>query len=204
MRRTTDGNTRLVCAGNSLTAGNNPGTPYPTQLDTLAAASVIVTNRSRGGWPTAQAPSSPDAFTNLQYIYPTDALPDISNRSTRNVLVIWEVRNQMGLGSTAREAVDSLWLYVARAKRSGWEVHACTVIDTNPIGFSDEIRLAANALIRAEAGANGCSVIDLAADARLATRTNTTYFHSDEVHLTTAGYAVVAALVFAALALPSA
>lgn len=201
MRRTTDGNTRVVCAGNSLTAGNNPGTPYPTQLDALTPANVIVTNRSRGGWPTAQAPSSPDAFTNLQYIYPTDALPDISNRSTRNVLVFWEVRNQMGLGSTARQAVDSLWTYTARARRSGWELWVCTVIDTNPIGFSDAIRLEANGYIRAEAGANGCSVIDLAADSRLSARADTTYFHSDQVHLTTAGYAVVADIVKAALAI---
>ena len=198
MLRTSNVLTRLCCVGNSLTEGSGQ-VPYPTQIQARLPTSWVVTNRSRGGWPTAQAPGSPDAFTNLQYIYPTDALPDISGRAVRNILVMWEVRNQMGLGSTPRQAVDSLWIYVARARRSGWEVWVCTVIDTNPIGFTNGDRLTANGYIAAEAAANGCQVIDLAADARLATRTNLTYFSGDEIHLTTVGYGVVAELVAAAV-----
>lgn len=194
MRRTTDGTTRICCVGNSLTQGNNPGTPYTTQLDALLPAQYVVTNRSRGGWPTQNAPLSPDAFTNLQYIYLTDALPDISLTADRNILILWEARNHMGLGGTARQAADGIWTYTARARRSGWELWVCNVIDTNPIGFSDAARSECNGYLAAEWAANGASKhIDLAS--LLPNRNNSALFHDDFVHLKTAGYGVVAARI---------
>lgn len=192
MRRTTDGSIVVICDGNSLTQGTG-GTPYPTQLDALCASVVVTTNIGVSGQTTADMAAD----------YLSQVRPLSSSRADRNVLVLWEVRNSVFGGVTPRTAVDTLWGMVDRAAISGWSVYVCTVIASVETGSLTDAKIAeANGYIRAEAGSHGCSVVDLAADARLSDDLNTAYFDADQIHLNTTGYGVVAALVKAALGLP--
>lgn len=179
------------CDGNSLTVfgGSNS---YPSQLFAgMTARGRVVKNHGVGGQTT----------NDMISLYPTKIAPRFV-AGARNKLVAWEVRNAMHLGGkTPRQAVDDLWTYVGLAKATGWQVYVCTVIASvaSAPNLTDAKIAEANGYIRAEAAAQGVTVIDLAADARLSDDTNTTYFDGDQVHLTTAGYGVVAALVKTAL-----
>ncbi len=78
-------------------------------------------------------------------------------------------------------------------------VYACTIFACGGITGADETsRLAINAHIKTTLTCDG--YIDFAADARLQDPNDTTYYDGDTVHLTTAGYQVMAVLLRSKLA----
>ena len=86
------------------------------------------------------------------------------------------------------------------ARRSlGFKVAVCTILPrtggTPPVGF-EENRLALNALIRSGFTGFADGLVDLAYSSNLSTTTDTTYFNVDQIHLTNAGYNIVANLVY--------
>lgn len=114
-----------------------------------------------------------------------------------NVIVIWGGVNDSA--RTAQAIYDDLIAYCAARKAAGWhKVVLCTEIDAVVAGWTAKYQ-ALNALIAANHGLAD-QVADLGADSRLQNNADTTYFLGDGVHLTAAGYAVVAEIVAPVLA----
>jgi len=115
-----------------------------------------------------------------------------------NTIVIWGGVND-NASSTAQQIYDNLAAYCTARKSAGWSrVIVCTEIDAVSSGWTAKYQ-ALNTLIR-DNHSWADAVADLGADARLQDNSNLTYYDADRIHLTTAGYAVVAGIVGPSLA----
>lgn len=193
-----EGATRaIVCDGNSLTRGYGAGgsNSYPTQLKELVSTTYTVINRGVDSQTTDQMEA--DAATQI------DSWLDIFPNNS--ILIAWEGSNDIQFGASLATAQSRWNTYFSARASAGWasngcKLVACTVI---PRGDSsapkDAIRDDFNDWLRSNYTDYATHLVDLAADSRLQDTGNTTYFDADTVHLTTAGYAVVAELVGAAI-----
>lgn len=120
---------------------------------------------------------------------------------SNNICVIWAGVNDSA--NTAQQIHDAIKTYCLARRAAGWRVLVCTEIDAQDAG-----RLAngwtvkyqaLNTLLKADYADFADAIADLGANANLQDATNTTYFNADKLHLTTAGYTVVAGIVGAAL-----
>jgi lysophospholipase L1-like esterase len=181
---------QLICDGNSLTFGTGSSNPtaesYPAQLVALLGTSWAEANYGVPGQ-SAELMNS-DATTQID--------PLFDSQLPKNIVIAWE-----GIGSinnandTAAQAYAAMTTYIQGRQAAGFKVIVLTTMKWGTITAPKEvIRQAYNALVLANsAGAD--AVVDVASDSRLSDPTNTTYFNGDTVHLTDAGYAVVAGLV---------
>lgn len=195
----------VVCHGNSLTfgTGQTAGTDYPTQLAALLRSGDTVSNQGFASYTTADL----SAGSGLAGAFETVVTPNRSTRKT-NVLIFWEIRNHLRsfvLASNSnppQAAHDAAVTYIAAARALGWYVINATIIATLTTSVSVANINACNALVRADlCGAH--ALLDLEVNAAFnangGAQTNTTYFQGDQIHITTAGAALVAALAKTAL-----
>lgn len=179
----------IVCAGNSLTYGydlSDPSTQsFPAQLDTMLVNATIL-NAGINGISTEQMQS--------------DFIPVLGKR---NIVIAWEIGNDIFWnGRSAADAVDSFKVYCDKITASGFSVYVLTLPARNnyymgyqmtPGGddstaYNSKIN-AANVLLRQMP-----NVIDIAADKRLS-KYSDTYFLYDHVHISAAGYNVIAEMI---------
>jgi lysophospholipase L1-like esterase len=125
------------------------------------------------------------------------AAADALLNGARSTLVVWCGVNDNG-SKTAQQIYDSLKSYCEARRAAGWsKILLCTEIDASPAGWNAKYQ-ALNALIAADHSfADGLA--DLGARPELQNFSDVTYF-VDGVHLTAAGYQVVADVVAPALA----
>jgi len=197
----------LVFAGNSLTFGTGTTAAdkkYPAVVDAALGARYTVENRGVAGWDIVNLVSDVGNITS-QY-----------SPSTKVVCAVaWECTNALGSAinaddtRTAQDLADDIlgqWAdYVATLRAAGIYVVTLTVLPRTDLSTTarDNLHNAARLLINASLTANqdgvyGHAIVDVAAIAQLQDSTNATYY-GDLVHLTDAGYALVAATVAAAL-----
>ncbi len=186
----------ILFVGNSLTwgAGIQPGVTegpanpgnYVNQAAALLPSGVRIQNLGVNGRTTPQM-AADAAIVDSQY----------SDRNTANIVVAWEIGNDIQLGATATDAYSHFADYCAARKAAGWAVVALTVPPRHspamPLGFNDAVAYD-DTEIRANWGAWADGLADVAADPRLLDPANGTYFE-DGIHLTAAGYGVVASIV---------
>lgn len=192
----------IVADGNSLTEGylaSSPAASYPSRLavkEPFASQGTTVTNKGVGGQTTQQMID--DATTDVDPLY---------NAEVRSVLVAWEMGNDLYFNGNVTGAETRFQSYCAARQTANWKVvvcnlpardHSVTNGGVSPAGDSDATyntkRLALNAWLAANWATFADGFVDLAADAAF-TVYNTTYFNSDHVHLSDAGYQKVADLV---------
>jgi lysophospholipase L1-like esterase len=172
--------------GNSLTAGTQQqyGYSYPNQLAALLPQTCKVANMGVSGRTCAQmlaeGTTAADAFYSASF--------------GKNVLVVWEGRNDCALGATKEQAYTNLATYCAARQSAGWKVIILNCIATEGVEGWNVSQPYINAQIAANWEDYADAFVDVAGDVRLQTTSDATYF-SDTVHLTNAGYGVVAALV---------
>ncbi len=200
----TTANSLVVFDGNSLTAGQGAtsgqnsdpptGTIYPAVCLGYLGSKWMARNFGVSGQTTPDM--SADAATQ------TDPLYSASN--TRNVVVGWEITNDLFFGASAADAYTNYVTYCQARQAVGWRVPAVTVLPRSeagtPAGFEAD-RQTVNANIRANWRSFADSLADIASDSRIGpagSQTNPTYY-GDLVHLTDAGYAIVAQYVAAAI-----
>lgn len=109
----------LTCDGNSLTSGvgATPGvSDYPTVLSGLIGGGWTLSNFGVSGQ-TTQAMSA-DAATQV----------DPTLRPAKNVLIAWEVTNDLFFGATAEGARDNFRAYCAARRATGWYVIVLPVL----------------------------------------------------------------------------
>jgi lysophospholipase L1-like esterase len=181
----------VVCDGNSLTKGtaacNSGHKAYPTLLADTLVGELAVINKG--------IDSQTDS---MMYVADADIEASWSYLTKNNVLIYWEGTNSINVDSiSAEQCVDWAEAYCLKQKKRGYDI---IVLTTMPRGTSDYLRdslLAVNAELESRWEDFADGFIDVRDDARLNNQNNTTYFCDDKIHLTEAGYAVVASLVAA-------
>ena len=152
----------------------------------LLPAGLVMKNLGVGGQTTRMMAA--DAATEV------DPLCDPARPA--NILVCWEGTNDLFVGGAppydARRAYLRLAAYCEARQRAGFRVVICTVL---PRGRSAAFYQARNAL-NAELRAHWRSFADALAD--VGAESDVTYYR-DTVHLTAAGYAIVARVVAGAV-----
>lgn len=190
----------IVTEGDSLTLGSfsTNGLTYPRQLSLLCSADnrmVAVSNMGDNGATLTSMTTGAAIQLDPQY----DA-----NKGT-NHIVIWGGTNDMGNGDSGATAYARMVTLCNARKAIGFRVVCVTCMPRtrglDPADFEDQ-RLAFNASIRANWTTFAHALADVGADSRLGVngcQDDTTYFHTDKIHLNNTGYGVVAALVKAQL-----
>lgn len=180
--------TRLIFFdGNSLVLGQNSsaGNDYPSRV---MAQTGFTTNLDYVNSGTG----SRTGATQLA-AFPTRAAPAFAGSQAKKVYVCWEITNDLSNGATAAQAVANVQACCQAAKAAG---ATTTVVQTcirrsDFVGAGETARVAANNLLKAlPSGIDVC--VDTAAISQLSDPSNTTYFSADGVHLTDAGYNLVA------------
>ena len=180
----------VICHGNSLTAGTGGQTDFPAQLRTLLGDdSYAVFNLGVGGKETPTMISEA----------PTIVDPNYSSRRPANIVIGWEITNHVGStpaspAGTAEPHYSSIRDYGLARKAVGFRALIGTYIART--ARDETQRLLINSTINSNFSSLGLEVLDFAAipefDA-IGDVTNTTWY-LDGTHLTTAGYAKIAAL----------
>lgn len=181
----------LAFNGDSLTSGTGASfdDDYPSQTMRLLGAGY---DKWNWGIPGSSFP-----------FYDAGVDASISGSRTDYYYIIWGGSNSIDGGATAVNTYNLLLADIAARKAAGYDkVYVLTAI--NRAQYSDDQRtqfLAYNELIK-DAGNQATydyTAVDIASDERLWDYTNTTYFSTDQVHLTDVGYGVVATFVYAAI-----
>lgn len=184
----------VVCDGNSFTSGYGLSAwlSYPSVLNGLLAAAGVrnaISNKGVTGQTTAQM--SADAVT--------DIYPLLTRAHTTSVLVAWEIRNDMYVnGVTVAQGVDAIEAYCDAARTAGFD--KIVLINVKPdAAFQNTWQTGVWDTVNTEIDGRWAGFADALVDLRLITEIqnplNATYFQADTVHLTAAGYALVAAAV---------
>ena len=192
-------NAILVCDGNSLTYGTGSSNlstkPFPALLDADSAFNgTTVYNFGVPAQTTAQMSS--DAVSQVDSLY---------DSAKSNVVIAWEVGNDIFYNGNATTAVSTFWTYCDNRRSAGWRVVVITcpprdqATDFGDNSAQYNVKLTdANALLRSQFTSHADGIIDLASDSRFSGY-NLTYYDADKIHYTDAGYQVVKDLVKAKL-----
>jgi hypothetical protein len=193
---------QLICDGNSMTIGHpyeevgslDPTAPYPTQLQVLLGASWLVRN---DGVDAQDIDSmAADAATQIDPLYDGGLI--------HNVVACWEGTNEIYYSDDGAVAATKIADYCAARQAAGFKVIVLTVLPRSNAGTPGDFetqRGICNAAIRADWATYADALADVAADSRIGDagdETNATYY-GDLVHLTKAGYAIIADIVETAL-----
>jgi lysophospholipase L1-like esterase len=191
----------VVCEGDSLTTGNGIAlaSTYPVQMSRLFTDNRMVSIINWG--------KSGDKISDITTEASAEVDPCFDSRKGNNVLVVWCGLNSLFKGEAGDfTAATSYGLYVTycQARQAqGFKVVACTITPTTgasvPAGYETQ-RLLFNTSVRTNYKTFAGALADIGADSHLQDSTNTTYFDADLIHLTAAGYAIVAAIVQPAVA----
>lgn len=169
-------------------AGVAPEDGMPAQVMALLPGGLDMKNLGVGGQTTQMMAA--DAATEVDPLY-DPARP-------ANILVCWEGTNDLILGSAppydARQAYRHLAAYCKARQRAGFRVVICTILPRGRSAAFYEARNALNAELRAHWRSFADALTDVGANKTIGAdgaETDATYYR-DTVHLTAAGYAIVA------------
>lgn len=183
---------QVVFDGNSLTAGNGAadaipgGFPYPT-----------ITGLT-GDWAGTNHGIPSITTTTMISNAPTQVDPLYGAALGKNILVFWEVTNELYNGLSAAAAYANAVTYVTARQAAGWKVVALTVLPRSnagtPGGFEAN-RQTVNTSMRTTmlTDCPGVVIADVGGDATIGpfgASDNATYY-ADKVHLTQTGYNIV-------------
>lgn len=196
-------NAVIVCDGNSVTYGfgsSDPATKsYPALLQGLAPFSYNGATVYNFGVNSATTQDMiDDAATQIDPLY---------TPGVKNILIALEVGNDIYFNGDAAAAYTRYVSYCNARRAAGFKViavttayreHSVCCAGLTPFGDSDAAydakRLSANASIRANWATFADALFDFGANANFSSY-NATYFISDKVHESDAGYALEASLI---------
>lgn len=122
-----------------------------------------------------------------------------------NILVVWAGTNDLATGATAAAAYANLVAYCQARRAVGFKVVVATMLPRTYTGDAvgtETQRGSFNTSIRNGWATFADRLADLAADTTIGDagdQNNVTYYDADKAHMTTAGYAIVAGIVKAAV-----
>jgi hypothetical protein len=188
-------NANIVIDGNSLTSTSVQfgGTPFPTQMKGIEPfKNNNSTIRSYGVGGQNIDEMSSDAAAQID--------TSISSNK-RNILIVWEITNQLAASKNPRTVINKLWTYCDARKSAGWTVIVLTSLPRNSdLGVNYNLAtynadlLIANNYVIAEYATHAAAYIDVRTENCLSNYSNSC-FANDGVHLSNSGYLAVANLV---------
>lgn len=200
----------LWCAGDSLTVSYDTNVSDPTQAWPKLLRTALATSAG-GTWhlandtyEIAEVGADLARILQLQQLVMT---PRVQYGRTNQICTVWGGTNDIGAGGTAANALTATLSCVNEAYNNGFVLNNGLVPVLNMLPRQDlgagnaafeASRTTYNAGLAATVSGKGL-VIDVAGIANLSDPNNTTYYLSDKVHLTTAGYALVYDAVFDAI-----
>ena len=187
---------KLIFDGNSLfNLLGKASTPYV--LNGFSVSSRVRSNNITGGKNAVIHDYSVQGKTTVQLTsdFPTKVQPYINKN---DVLIFWELTNDLASGQTPAQCLTNLKAYCSLAKTYCKKVYILTCIPDDSGRYLDADRLTLNSLILADT--SFCDgIIDICAlpefDA-LADASNTTYYQTDKLHLTLAGFNLVGDTIY--------
>lgn len=120
------------------------------------------------------------------------------HRLQNAIVVCWGGTNDLYFGASAATTISRLSTYCTARQAVGWKVAVLTLLprsEPGTPGTFEADRATVNTSIRANWQTYADHLIDVAADPRFDDETDTTYFHTDLVHLNNTGRGAVAELV---------
>ena len=186
---------KLVLHGNSLC--NLGGSPNTYILFCFSTSNRIRTNFIGNLKAPVIQDYSIQGKTTAQLIsdFPTRVQPFVNKN---DIIIVWELVNSLRNGATPAQTLIDLKAYCTLAKQYVNKVYTLTCAPDGKLGFSDSDRLILNALILADQ--SFCDgVIDICQRPEfnnVSDALNTTYYHVDSLHYTTAGYNVVGDFIY--------
>ncbi len=189
----------LVCDGNSLTAGTFASDADNTAWPPVCRGLLIASQATHANKHWSVKSVAVSGHTTIQRIaaFTTDVQPQYNVAYARNIVTFFEVINDVITNAaTLPVAIVNVNTWIAQARTGGWEVMLSTVPPTTSTGNSANtvIPLFNDYLRTNIATMSDFPVVELANHASLSNPANLTFFNADGVHLTDAGYAVVASV----------
>ncbi len=187
----------IVFDGCSLVddAGVPRAARMPEQVMALLPPDLAMRNLGVGGQTTGMMAA--DAAVEVD--------PLFSEARDHNVLVVWEGTNDLAYGTTpplnAAQAYRNLAAYCRARRKAGFTVVVCTVLPRQGSARFSVARDALNAELRTHWRRFADALADVAADPTVgpAGAELDTAYYRDTVHLTPAGYGIVARVIAAAV-----
>jgi lysophospholipase L1-like esterase len=187
---TTATDTLVLCDGDSLTFGTGATDSYPTQLQDILGDDYDVNNQGVGG----------QTLTQMEADGAADLDPRVVSSRTC-ILCAWGGTNDIFLGDSAAVAYADYVTYCTNRRAAGWTVIAFTITprsDAGVPGTFEASRQTFNTNVRSHWHEYADVVVDLAGHTTIGDsgdEANATYYSTDLVHMTDAGYTIVANLV---------
>ena len=190
----------LVCDGNSLTVGQS-ATPNP---DVAGWPNVFRTTQNIANryWSAkVTAVSGRATPTNTSEIQNTIA-PLFHRGFGMNVVTFFEGVNDVVSNAANLATCQNNWIaYVAAARAVGYKVLCMTPLPTtNTANNANTIMPQLAQWVRDTPSISDFPIVDIAGHASLSDPTNLTFYQADGLHLTNAGYSVIAGLVLERIA----
>jgi len=183
-------NNLVVFDGNSLTFGTPNGNTesYPHQM--MYAV--------RSGWDWYNFGVAGQTTTQMSTDFDAQILPLFNATRSKQFLCAWEIGNQLiAIGATQAHTNFKAYCDHARAVLpAGTKIIVANIPPRITSGFNTA-RATVNALIAANWATYADALVDLASDATIgqdSSTSNATYYQADQIHMTAAGYAIVAGL----------
>lgn len=206
------GTRHLVFDGNSLTSGDSGAEPLtPSQLD-LDYPQQVIDLIGSDYWRKFNLGISAQTTTNMIDTF-TDVTACYDPVKIKNILIGWEISNELYFGLTAAAAYANWVTYCELGKAAGFQVIMLSVLPRSGVGTQPDFeakRQAANTLLRADFNvvtasprvfgpAPGITYADLFVDVAAnpligdaGDELDTTYYSTDQVHLIVAGCTEIA------------
>lgn len=190
----------VVTDGNSLTSGTQASTPEVTGYPPVLMRDALIASQAShplAYWSVKSTGVSGATTTTRTSVFNTEVQPLYNIAYAKNIVVFFEAVNDFVTNNASvAQALANYVAYVHQARVNGWTVLLCTTPPTTNTGNNANTRVPAfNTLLRAAPTLTDLPLVDLAANASLSDPTNLTFFNADGLHLTDAGYAVLAGLV---------
>jgi lysophospholipase L1-like esterase len=172
---------QVLCFGDSLTHGYSKAVPYPAQL----VAPFAVENLGTLG----------ETARNLRGVATLYADVAFGPDAQQHLAIIWIGSNDLASWRDARKILTDVATMSCALRSRGWKIIVLTVIARcDARGVSRY-----NVLLRERWPTFADALVDVAADRRLSSCRDRRYYLPDGIHLTTTGYAIVAAKVSKAI-----
>ncbi len=187
----TDTNSYVLLVGDSLTAGGGPNCCNGTTIADYISLSQTANIMSMG-------------VTGSTLVQMSEEIAGLAPRRSLglyNVMVIWGGTNDCTAGATPAQALQSYAGAARTARAAGWKVVIASMTD-RPGSCGTTFKDAFNTLLRAQWPQFADAFADLGADSHIGvdgTNTNTTYFSTDNLHLTSTGYQTAAGIFSTAI-----
>jgi lysophospholipase L1-like esterase len=184
---------QIIFDGNSLTAGSGAtaGNDYP---------SVVMDNYSEN-W--ARRNIGKSGQTLRQMIDSRGDVPEVLTGIVDNIYICWGGHNDFAGGADVDTVLKRTEVCCSLAQTDGYTVIVMAMLPSTYSGQPaklDSMRCAYNDSLRAQYSGWADAMVELDQDADIGQdgdQNNTTFYSADKIHLTNAGYAIVADSVIA-------